>query len=223
MKKVLATAATLLITVALTFGAYFALKPESKPSITPQRKATHLISYVEVSKEGYTKEKSYCTGTAVGPHAILTAVHCDEGETDIIRLDLTMRLYHIVGIATDGRDHIIYHIDGPALKNYITLKQREAVLGETVTSYGNGGPDYPQHTYFGKVIKEPNGGDTSEIDAADGTHLFSLQVVPGDSGSAVYGTDGDVVAIVTYGNEQATSAAGFALAFTPKVLEEIKQ
>ena len=74
---------------------------------------------------------------------------------------------------------------------------------------------------------DENGGDTSEIDIAAGAHVFTLPVVPGDSGSAVYGKDGDIVALVTYSdkNEQTdkSQAVGFALAFTPQELEEIKE
>ena len=167
-----------------------------------------------------------CTGTAVGPHALLTALHCDRGETDTISLDLSVQKFHIIGTAYDGRDHIIYHLDGPAFTHYVVIKQREAVLGETITSYGDGHQDFPQHTYYGTVITDDNGGDTSEIDQADGTRVFSIPVVPGDSGSAVYGRDGDIVALVTYGgttDEGQNNAVGFALNFKPEVLEEIKQ
>jgi Trypsin len=193
-------------------------KAEFNP-ITPERKATHMITYLD--KEG--EEVAGCTGTAVGPHALLTAVHCDEGTYDSIRLDLSQHVYHIIGAVADGRDAIIYHLDGPEFKNYVTIKEREAKLGEEVISYGDGHRDYPQHTYVGHVVADVNGGDVSELDIADGTHCFDIPVIPGDSGSAIYAKDGSIVAIVTFGDVERGAAIGFALAFTPEQLEQIKK
>ena len=195
--------------------------------ITPERKATHMIKYYEDEDKGIGNPSGLCTGTAVGPHALLTALHCDEGEIDVISLDLAVQKYHIVGYIYDGRDHIIYHLDGPAFKDFVTIQEREAKVGETVTSYGDGRGDFPQHTYFGKVIEDSNGGDTSEIDMAAVAHVFSLPVIPGDSGSAIYGTDGDIVALVTYSNSNdytgTKEAVGFALNFSAEELEMIRE
>lgn len=191
--------------------------------ITPERKATHMITYYAKDNDSITEPEGACTGTAVGPHALLTALHCDEGKYTTIRLDLYQEKFHIIGIAVDGRDHIIYHLDGPALKNVVMINEREAILGERVISYGDGKTDYPQHTYVGRVIEDVNGGDTSELDAVQGTHCFSLPVKPGDSGSAIYGVDGSIVALVSLGDFEHGAAVGFSLAFSPEVLDEIKQ
>jgi Trypsin len=210
----------------LIFPALFVTTHKHKhtATITPERKATHMITYYDENG----KRIGLCTGTAVGPHALLTAVHCDEGEdaTPIISLDLSVKKFHIIGYVADDRDHIIYHLDGPEFTNTVTIKERKARLGETVTSYGNGREDFPQHTYFGNVVVDDNGGDTSDVDAADGVACFSIPAIPGDSGSAVYGTDGNVVALITYGAETEDGqgrAVGFALNFSPEVLEEIKK
>jgi hypothetical protein len=204
----------------LAFGAVCHRKPAQYNPITPQRKATHMIQYYG-EDTSIDKAKELCTGTAVGPHAILTALHCDEGEFRTVRLDWSQTEYHITGVKLDGRDHIIYLLDGPAFKNVVTIHEREAVMGEPVISYGDGEQDYPQHTYSGFTIEAENGGDTSELDAAQGTHFFSLGIVAGDSGSAIYGLDGSIVALASLGNGQ--HAIGFALAFSPEQLEAIKQ
>ena len=212
----------LVLATALCLGLSLRRTPKQNP-ITPERRATHMLSYYADKSD---EPSAFCTGTIVGPHALLTAMHCDTGDITIISLDLSVRKYNIIGIIYDGRDHVIYHLDGPAFKNIVTIHEREAVLGESVTSYGDGHRDFPQHTYFGKVIVDDNGGDTSEVDLADGVRCFSIPVVPGDSGSAVYGADGSIVAVVTYGgtNEETgvQNAVGFALAFTPEELEKIK-
>lgn len=229
VKKYLRTALLLLaagLLIAGTVRHKAAYQPQ-QATITPERRATHMITYYEDSASGNSVRSGLCTGTAVGPHALLTALHCDEGQSDTVSLDLAVRKYKIIGHIYDGQDHIIYHLDGPAFTQFVTIKEREAVLGEAVTSYGDGEGEYPQHSYYGKVVVDENGGDTSEIDIAAGAHVFTLPAVPGDSGSAVYGKDGDIVALVTYGdkNEQTdkSQAVGFALAFTPQELEEIKE
>jgi hypothetical protein len=47
-------------------------------------------------------------------------------------------------------------------------------------------------------------------------------VIPGDSGSAVYNTKGEIVGIVTYLDRsvEPSGAVGFTLSFTPKELGE---
>jgi hypothetical protein len=223
MKKLSLVIAAAVCATVLSVGVRFHAAQKFNP-ITPERKATHMITYYEDDSE---HRISLCTGTAVGPHALLTAMHCDFGESRTISLDLSVKKYHIIGTASDGRDHIIYHLDGPAFTNVVTIKERKAVMGEQVISYGDGKEDYPPHTYVGKVVEQANGGDTSEVDAADGTTEFTLPVVPGDSGSAIYAKDGSIVALVTYADEDVNAdihqAAGFALAFTPEQLTRIAQ
>lgn len=220
MKKLLKRTAFIAVLAVCILAAHLAPLHRHKTiaPITPERKATHMITFYTDSDH----RAGLCTGTAVGPHAILTATHCTEDGYKIISFDLSVKKYHIIGSITDGSDHTIIHVDGPAFTNIVTIKERKAVLGETVTSYGDGAMDFPQHTYYGKVVEQQNGGDTSELDRRDGINAFSLPVIPGDSGSAIYGTDGDIVALVTYSDtneeENIHQAVGFELSFTPEQL-----
>ena len=137
MKKVLLPFA---LGIALALLCVFSPAPtkHAPALITPERRATHMITYYEDSASGNSVRSGLCTGTAVGPHALLTALHCDEGQSDTFSLDLAVRKYKIIGHIYDGQDHIIYHLDGPAFTEFVTIKEREAVLGEAVTSYGDG-------------------------------------------------------------------------------------
>ena len=193
---------------------------------SPQRAATHEMRLYSLNVKGQPDEDGSCTATAIGPHALLTASHCNEfGEDKFIQLDYSSRYFHILAIATDNRDHDIYILDGPAFTHYVTVHAREARIGESVTSYGTGGNDFPPHAYYGKVVMDFNGGDTSDVDIAERTHAFSFRAIPGDSGSAVYATDGSIVGLVTWGNGDASEgpeAVGMALNFPAKVYENIR-
>lgn len=195
--------------------------------LTPERAATHSIIYYKSPG----KDVGQCTGTAIGPHAILTGAHCNEGEELVkhISLDYSTRYYTILEIITDEQDHDIYILDGPAFTNFVQVHAREAKIGEHVVSYGTGGKSYPPHTYDGYAEHDIVSEDQSDVDAAEGAHAFSLPVVPGDSGSAVYANDGSLVALVTWGNDRVDpetleitgEAVGSALNFPQQLLEKI--
>ncbi len=86
-----------------------------------------------------------CTATAIGPHALLTASHCNEHDLKKIHLDIVLNDYHIQKTLTDGRDHAIFLIDGPSLHDFVDYKVRAALPGEHVHLYGNGEGEYPAH------------------------------------------------------------------------------
>lgn len=213
----------LTLAVVLFAASFYMPLPNLKHNkLTLERSATHEISYVQVLNNGEHKDVGRCTGTAIGPHALLTAQHCDEEGIRIIHMDYSVREYHILVGMIDGRDHAIYILDGPAFKNYVNVQQRVTKMGESVTSYGTGGDDFPPHTYQGTVIACSNGGDQSDVDALDDTACLSIEAIPGDSGSAVYGNDGAIVALLTYANQDPPSSTGFSLAFDDEVFKQLR-
>ena len=57
-------------------------RPERIEPMTLQRRATHRVKY----------GNGLCTATAIGPHALLTATHCNKhGEDATINLDLATK------------------------------------------------------------------------------------------------------------------------------------
>lgn len=192
--------------------------PRAVPPITLQQRASHRLTYMG-------RPEGYCTGTAVGPHAILTAKHCDEhGQVRTIRLDLSSHDYHIIFGIGDDRDHIILLIDGPALEYFVPdtklLGITPIMPGEKFYIYGNPGGSYPATRREGVLAKESQSADVSEVDISQGVVYYTFPVIPGDSGAAIYGEDGRVAGVVTYqwsqGDAQCT---GFSLNFTPDELE----
>jgi hypothetical protein len=170
-----------------------------------------------------TRAVGECTATAIGPHALLTASHCNKDDKlTKIHLDLVLNDYHIQKTLTDNRDHDIYLIDGPPLHNFVEYKVRPAKSWERVHIYGDGEGQYPPRRLDG--IKLPFD-DFSEIDQSQGVVRFGMEVIPGDSGSAVIAEDGSIVAVTTYlwkENEQDKhwSTVDFLPAFTDEQITE---
>ena len=158
---------------------------------TPQRQATHMVILFDGDKS-----ISECTATAIGPHALLTAAHCnDVRHLTKIRMDLSRKYFHIQKTLSDDRDHEIYLIDGPAFQNFVPYVVRPARMGEHVYLYGNGHGQYPSRRLDGRRISWD---DPSEVDGAAGIQHFTMPVIHGDSGSAIFADDGSIVAVTSY-------------------------
>jgi hypothetical protein len=217
--KILPKVLKCLFLCAVSFAAlsvYNDLKPQPIEPMTLQRRASHRIEYMSDGRPS-----GWCTGTAIGPHAILTASHCNnEEKTDTIRFDEATRDFHIEDTITDDRDHDIYFVDGPEFTNVVPYAVRTPRLGEHVKLYGSGGAAYPPRKLSGVRISYD---DPSDIDSDAGIVRFSMPVIPGDSGSAVFNDDGTIAAVTTYlhreeflfGHLQSITTIDFTPAFTP--------
>ncbi len=166
--------------------------PHQVPTaVTIEQKASHMVTYFDGKRA-----KGVCTATAIGPHALMTASHCNKDDqlTDF-ELDYAKRTFHIQKTLTDGADHDIYLVDGEPFHDTLDYKVRKSKPFEHVHLYGDGGGEYPPRRLDGVQVYWL---DPSEVDQHDGIVKFSMPVIPGDSGSAVVADDGSIVAITTY-------------------------
>lgn len=224
--KILCALKFLTLSAVLIFGAavgreYYNHTHSPVEPMTLQRRAEHRIEY-----RAHDRATGYCTGTAIGPHALMTASHCnnERDKTDTFRLDNSPQDFHIENTLSDNRDHDVYLVD-TQFTNWIPYVVRPAKFGEHVYLYGSGGAGYPPRRLDGTRISYD---DPSDIDADDGQVRFSMPVIPGDSGSAVFNDDGTIAAVTTYLlrdpwmfdylNDQTT--LDFTPAFTPKQLAD---
>jgi hypothetical protein len=166
------------------------------------------------------KPKSLCSSTAIGPHTILTAAHCNLGKGDEhsteVKLDYAVRNYHILAELDDGQDHTMLLLDGPAFKAFIpNLKPADPQPGDEVVLYGDDQGQYPPLPKYGVIDGAMTDADVSDVDQGDGIEYYTINAIHGDSGSAIYDLkDGRIVGLLTYGVGR-EKAASFALDFPP--------
>lgn len=126
--------ALLLIAASLCFAD---AQPTGKP-LTPVQiahRATYRIEQRTINTGGS------CSATAIGPHALLTANHC-EVASDTVQVSGT----EVRGMATidkrlrDGLDHTIYLLSGITFPHYLDVDQSNSMEpGQRVYLFGNPG------------------------------------------------------------------------------------
>jgi len=168
------------------------------PPKSQQRKATHVV----IMKHG--EETGVCTASAIGRHALLTADHCDMG-TDNLRVDYTFNI-HVLGRIKDGKDHIIYLVDGPEFEDTMGSLYNPATYdmsreGDGAFFFGDGGGMFPPQLRKGYRM-DHIGFDKDEAPKgmiAGDLFLLDIAAINGDSGSAVYSEEtGRLIGVITY-------------------------
>src|ERR1022692_2192877 len=179
---------SLILTVVIACTPVFAMPKH--PESTAQRKAAHQIVFETTHTEDGVVEigKALCTASAIGPHALLTATHCDAGETTL-QVDHELITRTILGRITDGEDHTIFLIDGPAYKDTMgRFYSTQDTIGDKVFMYGDGGRMYPPmyRTGYRMGSEVMEAGDVPEGMPIGELYIFDMNIVGGDSGSAIY-------------------------------------
>lgn len=216
---VLAAIIAVSITVVYNFGSdavqtISEFLPDKPPYFknhpaTIQQKASHMLTMYDGSHPD-----GVCTGTVIGPHAILTAEHCDrDAKFSAVKLDYSPQNLDIIWVEKDDNEHLILFLDGPEFHDFAPFETREPKLGEHAYIIGNGERAYPGVRKDGTVIEEY---DPSEIDKAAGLSYYSIPGIPGDSGSAIYGLDNVMLGVTTF--KRGVEIGGYAIRFAPHVI-----
>jgi hypothetical protein len=162
-----------------------------KPKPTPHNPAiehAHLITYEIEFHTKLINEK--CSATAIGPHALLTASHC-EGPTEDILIDFMP--HKVLGIARDENEHTVFFVDD---KFYAWAKvSTEAMqLGDDVFLFGNPGDmlDVLRKGYVSKM--------SADMDDDKAEFALDFNGWPGDSGAGIFNAKGELVGVVSMGH-----------------------
>lgn len=172
------------------------------------RNTTHHIALSSIS------ESAGCSATAIAPHALLTASHC-EVPSDKINIDGQPHLIKM--ILRDGNDHSILVVDD-TFKFVAEIDQRVPIDQESVFNFGN--PGHSVSVYRSGVF-EHNDEVDGEDDITRPDYVYALPVYHGDSGSAIFDLSGKVVGVVSLGNDSAEAMA-MVMNFTPDQLSAVK-
>lgn len=166
-----------------------------------------------------------CSATAVGPHALLTASHCELPSDDLYlrgmddSLPISKRL-------RDNMDHTIFLVSGYTFKTFVKIDQNDPLYqGEDVFYFGNphGYKDFLRKGYIVGYLSE--GGGLFEEEGP--THIIiDVNSFFGDSGAGVFNDKGDVIAVLSQLSQDKLNdvdfkiTSAFELKFTPEQLVE---
>jgi hypothetical protein len=167
-------------------------------------------SHVDVARETAVHlqfSNGSCSGTIVGPHAVLSATHCFSfGET----LRLWQQPLRILQQLDDGNDHTIVIVDRsfPVWASVADMPD----LGASVLILGNPG-DLTELYRHGYV---------AGVEDMDGrlVELYDIRGWFGDSGAGIFDDSGHLIGVVSFiytlddPRGQLTMMGSFTLAFT---------
>lgn len=175
------------------------------PAETKAHSASYQIGQATLSGGGR------CSATAIAPHALLTASHCEEPTDALYIRGIADNPVEIVGKIRDEQDHTIYLLKGVTFADYVEVAPDKFEQGENVFTFGNPGKwqDIYQRGYVVGILVDNSmeaalgGGDPDEL-------LFDLQVFPGQSGAGVFSPEGKLIAVISSDRIQVKDEEGIA-------------
>ena len=191
-----------------------------------QHRSMHEIVMVDRDSNGAIAGGGLCTAYAIGPHTLLTAEHCNDEYANAIYIDADREAIHrnqamsyTVSRTFDHEDHMILDVSAVYFDAYIPLAAVVPVPVQGDHAYFWGNPSGIKDQYREGVVMGSmpfdRQKDDPEIDV-DGNIVYMIQVtaVPGDSGSSIFNSKGERIAILTYGMDDGQVAGVFPIKFT---------
>jgi hypothetical protein len=150
--------------------------------------SSHVI-YMESPVAG----QSGCSATSIGPHVLLTASHCEE-PTGTLTIDGKSGV-KILKIYRDENDHSILFLDGVKFDYVSKVTPRKLRDKEFVFIWGNpggSGVQFVKDLRVGKFL-------TQNVFKGRLVDVFELDSQHGDSGSAIFDINGNIVDVLSIG------------------------
>jgi hypothetical protein len=195
--------------------------------VSPEVKEEQHRATVTIVMKGKT-EGAGCSATAIAEHVLLTAEHCDIPDGVVYLNQTEAPFIHPLEVSDrifDKQDHMLLVLPQVSFKhtipydpnNYVPLKK-----GDHYYLWGNPGliPDQYREGYVTGSFTPPK--DSLEADVQSPFALISGPVVGGDSGSAIFTSDGHLAGVLTWGIFGGSFAGIYPLAFTTDQLNEAK-
>jgi hypothetical protein len=209
--------ATLLVAALLTPA--FAFNKQK----TEQQKAT-----VTIVMASLVKGHAGCSATAIAPHVLLTAEHCNV-EDGTLYLNQNHKPFanglKVTEKYFDNNDHMVMVVPGVEFKHFIEYradKVRPVQQGEHVYLWGN--PALVMNQYregYASGVMHFVITAADDINASGPFTTFAMPVVGGDSGSAVFSdVDGQLVGVTTWGLHDGLFLGSYPLLFTQLQIDQ---
>ena len=126
-----------------------------------------------------------CSGTAIGPHTILTAQHCLKNDT--LKL-VNNKPVKVTGIGRDKHDALTLRLSGITFKTWARMGHMPH-QGDRIRWWGN-----PR---IGNMIARDVYREGHVAALEDGLIIYDASICFGDSGSGIFNDRGEVVGVIS--------------------------
>jgi hypothetical protein len=221
--------AVLILIFVASIGSISVVNGQNEVARTPSAYATAHRTTHQIFEATIVEGKRACSATAIAPHSLLTASHC-EMPTSAIEVDGS--IMEVQGVIRDGYDHTIYEVSG-TFKNYAEFSSARITVGDDVFLFGNPG-ELNDVLRKGYVAKAPIDNITLLQRLLIGPALdqvtYDFNGFFGDSGAAIFNLNGEITGIVSQvlsqrnlepeGEVSQNLMLGYTLHFTPAQLKQ---
>ena len=215
------------VLLLLLIGTLFGVSTAQPLSSLKQEQ--HKATFTIIMSNPKTQKTAGCSATALYEHVLLTAAHCDIEGGDLYLNQTSRPFVHPLSVSEkyyDHQDHMLLVVPGVSFKHYVAYdvnKYTPLSDGDRYYMWGNPGlvPDQYREGYVnGHVFPLDNDKDEESIDVVSPFVMLSGPVVGGDSGSAIFRSDGQLAGVLTYGVYYGAFAGVYPLAFTQVQLDQ---